>query len=267
MPPLLFFASDSSDLCYGDADSSDDAGGGGFFGAEAEQFHGGVERVGAEDETVGLITDVPEGEGVEKVDGVDVGTRGIIGCKRVVVAVDDNDGARLEDWLHWPGLGGSEADGEKALPVAASKGAARAELIKSAGGQVNKLEGGTLIHNGGVKRGGVCDERHGGSLFGIVFGGSTSGLGQKVFNAQQLSGENPVECREAELALAMDKIRQVRRAQAGLAGEERTGKQAAINTASYFDAEPLVKLRKIHLWNFVFELHALIKQFADCKAI
>jgi hypothetical protein len=28
-----------------------------------------------------------------------------------------------------------------------------------------------------------------------------------------------------------------------------------------------VKLRKIHLWNFVFELHALIKQFADCKAI
>lgn len=65
----------------------------------------------------------------------------------------------------------------------------------------------------------------------------------------------------------MDKVGQMRRTKAGLAGEERSCKLAAINTASYFDAEPLVELRKIHLWNFVFELHTPIKQFADCKAI
>lgn len=52
-----------------------------------------------------------------------------------------------------------------------------------------------------------------------------------------------------------------------MSGEKRTGELAAVNTASYFDAEPLVKLRKIHLWIFVFELHTPTKQFADCKAI
>lgn len=109
------------------------------------------------------------------------------------MAIDDNNGARLEDRLHRPGLGGSESNGNKALPVAAGESAARMELIESAGGQVNELEDSTLIDKRGVKRGGLCDERHGGSFFGVVFGRGTSGLGEEVFDAEQLRGENAVQ--------------------------------------------------------------------------
>jgi hypothetical protein len=59
----------------------------------------------------------------------------------------------------------------------------------------------------------------------------------------------------------------VRWTEAGLVGEESSGELAAVDTASYFHTKPLVKLREIHLWNFVFELHSPLKQFADCKAI
>lgn len=58
----------------------------------------------------------------------------------------------------------------------------------------------------------------------------------------------------------------MRGAQTCLSGEECAGELAPVDTAGYFGAEPLVELRKIHLWNFVFELYTPIKQFADCKA-
>jgi hypothetical protein len=65
----------------------------------------------------------------------------------------------------------------------------------------------------------------------------------------------------------MNEVGEMRRTEACLPGEKRAGKLPPIDTAGYFDAEPLVELRKIHLWNFVFELYTPIKQFADCKAI
>jgi hypothetical protein len=39
--------------------------------------------------------------------------------------------------------------------------------------------------------------------------------------------------------------------QTRLAGEKSAGELPAINTAINLDAELLVELRKIHLWNFV----------------
>jgi len=52
-----------------------------------------------------------------------------------------------------------------------------------------------------------------------------------------------------------------------LPGKKRAGELSAVDAASYLDAEPLVELGKVHLWNFVFKLFAPIKKFADCKAI
>lgn len=191
----------------------------------------------------------------------------MVGSQRVVVTIDDGDSAGLKNWRHRTSLGGSETDGDEALPVAAGQSAAGPQPIEGSGGQVNELEDGSLVHNGGVKRSSVRDQRHNGILFRVMFRRRTNRLRQKVFDAEQLCGENAIESRKAQLALAVNEIRKMRRAEAGLEGEKRTGKLAAFDAAGYFDAKPLVKLRKIHLWNFVFELHTLIKQFADCKAI
>lgn len=44
----------------------------------------------------------------------------------------------------------------------------------------------------------------------------------------------------------MNEVGKMRGAEAGLTGEQHSGKLAAFDAASYFDAKPLVELRKIH---------------------
>lgn len=136
-----------------------------------------IERMGAENEAVCLITDVAEGERVDEIDGIDVRSRGLVGSEGVVVAVDDGDGAWPENRVHGPGLGGGETDGKKALPIAAGESAARSKLIEDSGGQVDELEDRALIDDGRVQRGGVGDEGDDGGFFRAGFDGAASGFG------------------------------------------------------------------------------------------
>src|SRR6185437_13605615 len=175
----------------------------------------------------------------------------MIGSQRVVLTIDDGDSAGLKNWRHRTSLGGSETHGDEALPVAAGQSTAGPQSIEGSGGQVNELEDGSLVHNGGVKRGSVRDQRHDRILFRVMFRRRAKRLGQKIFDAEQLCGEDAIESRQAQLALAVNEIRKMRGTEAGLAGEKRTGKLAAFDAAGYLDAKPLAKLRKIHLWNFV----------------
>lgn len=92
-------------LKFGDdhADSSDDAGGGGFVGAQLEQFGREVERVGPQDEAIGLITDVTEDKTVVDVNGIDVWSSGMIGSEGAVVTIENCYGTGAEQGLHGRG--------------------------------------------------------------------------------------------------------------------------------------------------------------------
>lgn len=83
-----------------------------------------------------------------------------------------------------------------------------------------------------------------------------SGFGQKVFDREHLRGENAIERGEAESALAADEVGEMGGAETGLAGEQGAGELTAIDAARDLNAQLLVKLREIHLWNFVLELYA-----------
>lgn len=84
--------------------------------------------------------------------------------------VDDGYGSGVEDWFHWPSLGGSDADGEEALPITTRESSAGTELVEGAYGKVNEFEYGTLVDDGRVQSGGVRDEWHDGSVVIVVFG-------------------------------------------------------------------------------------------------
>lgn len=265
MSPFFFCEKSQLQLGDGDTDSSDDVNGGRFVSAEAEKLDGVVEGMRPEDETISVVTHVAKGERVGYVHGVDVGPRRLAGHERVIVPIEDDNGAGGEDGFHGASLRGGKADRNESLPVATSEGAARAKLIEHAGRKMDALKCGALIDDGGVKSGGRRNERHDGKVrCGMSF--HWRSLGQQVFNTERLGGEDSIEGGETEHSFAVNEVRKMRRAQTSLPREQRAGKLPALDAAGYFHAKPLVELREIHLWNVVCELYTPIKQFADCKA-
>lgn len=130
---------------------------------------------------------------------------------------------------------------------------------------MDELEYGTPAGKGRMQCSGVGNERNDGDIFDR-FESGTGIFRQQILDAELLGNEKTIEGGKTEPALAADEIRDMRRAKAGLAGEKCTGELSPVDAASYFDSKPFVKLRKIHLWNFFFELNAPTRRFADCKA-
>ena len=93
---------------------------------------------------------------------------------------------------------------------------------------------------GCVQGGCVGDERDNGNILrGDVLGlrpGGAVGFRQQVFNAEQLRGEDTVERGEAEPALAVDEVGEMRLAEASLPSEKRAGQLPAVDAARYFHA-------------------------------
>jgi len=106
----LEFGEDEADAAY-------DVVGRGFVGGEGEKLDGEVAGVGAEDEAAFVEVHEAEQEGGAASDGVESGLVGAVGGERVVVAVEDGDGAGRDERIHGGGLLGVGADGEEALPV------------------------------------------------------------------------------------------------------------------------------------------------------
>jgi hypothetical protein len=86
-------------------------------GGEGEELDGKVSGVGAQDETAFVEVDEAEEESGGAADGVERGLMGAVGSERVVVAVEDGDGAGGDEGVHGGRLLGVGADGEEALPV------------------------------------------------------------------------------------------------------------------------------------------------------
>lgn len=179
--------------------------------------------MGAEDDAVGFVADVAEGEGVEEVDGVDVGAGRVIGSERVVVPVNDNDRARAENRMHGRGLRRGEADGEEALPVAAGEGAAGAQIFERTGGQMDEFEDGALMGDGRMESSGLGNERNDGDKGRGGLESGARGFRQNVVDAEGLCGEHAIERGEAEASLAVDEIGKMGRTQAGLLSEKSSG--------------------------------------------
>lgn len=195
-----------------------------------------------------------------------LGREGWLGDERVVVPIENDNGAGGEEVLHRASLRGGKADGGESLPVAAGERAAGTKLIEHAGGQMDELKNGALTDDGGVQSGSGRNEWHDGGVRRGGFGFGAVGLRQQVFNTERLGGEDAIEGGETELSFAPNEIRKMRSAQACLPREQRACKLPALDTAGYFHAKPLVELREVHLWNVDCELYTSNKQFANCKA-
>ncbi len=90
---------------------------------------------------------------------------------------------------------------------------------------------------------------------------------KQVFNTEHLHRKDAIERSHAEFAFVMDEVGEMGRTQTCLFCEERAGELSPLDTAADLHAKPFVELRKIHLWNCVFELYTSVNQFADCKAL
>ncbi len=109
----------SADLEFGEdqADAAYDVVGWGFMGGQGEQLDGEVAGVRAEDETAFVEVDEAEQEGGAAANGVERGLVGAVGGEGVVVAIEDGDGSRSDEWVHGGGLLCVGTDAEEALPV------------------------------------------------------------------------------------------------------------------------------------------------------
>ena len=136
-------AGDVLGLVEDEGDAAGDEFAGGFVGGHVDEFYGEVEAVGSEDEAVGEKVGVAKGEAAAVADGEQGGTVGAIGLERVVVAVDQRDGFREDEWVHGSGIGGGDADGDKALPGAAGACGAGTDGLEEPGGEMNPALGGS----------------------------------------------------------------------------------------------------------------------------
>jgi hypothetical protein len=105
-------------------------------------FDGVVERVGAQDETVFVKTDVTKGQRVAHTYRIKIGSGRPVGRKRIVMPVEHDDGMRSKYRLHGEGLGRGDADGEKALPIATNDSPAGAKLFQDASRKLNDFNRG-----------------------------------------------------------------------------------------------------------------------------
>lgn len=96
------------------------------MGAEGDELDGVLELIRAEDEAVLFEAGEAELESVADAYGEDGGRGWLVRDQRVVVAVDDGEGALRKRGLHAGGLLTRDANGNEARPAAAGGGAARA---------------------------------------------------------------------------------------------------------------------------------------------
>ena len=124
---------------------------------------------------------------------------GAIGGKRVVVAVEDGDGAGGDEGVHGGGLLGVGADGEEALPVRVGGGGADAVgeiAVQAGGGDLDGFDDGRGGDAGLVHGGGGGDD--GDDLDGVAGVGGNGGLGggdlerEDLIDGEVLRGEDSV---------------------------------------------------------------------------
>jgi hypothetical protein len=203
-----------------EADATYDVVGWGFVGGEGEELDGEVAGVGAQNEAAFVEVDEAEEEGGAAAYGVERGLMGAVGGERVVMAVEDGDGAGRDERIHGGGLLGVGADGEEALPVGVFGRRAGAIVVEAGGGNLDGFNNGCggdadLVHGGG----GGDD---GDDFYGVA--GWNGGLGggelerEDLVDGEVLGGEDAVEAFEGEGTFLVEEIRDMGLVERGDAG-------------------------------------------------
>ncbi len=204
-----------------------------------------IEAVGPQDEAVCVEGNVTEEQRVALPERVDIGlTRAELGyCG--VVAVENEDAVGGKHRLHGLGLGRSDADGYKALPVSAADGLTKTEIVEAAGGELKSIKrrgwgdksvtdcAGRGDQWDGVRR---RNRRRDSLLRGR----------QQIFDAERERSHDTIHGFQAEAALVVKKIRDVRLLKSRLPGEGRGSEEPAIDPANEFQTQPLAQLRNVH---------------------
>jgi hypothetical protein len=212
-------------------------------------LHGEVACVGAEDETAFVEVDEAEEEGGSAADGVEGGLVGAVGGKGVVVAVEDGDGSRGEEWVHSGGLLGVGADGEEALPVGVLGGGAGTVVVEAGGGDLEGFDDGGggdagVVHGDGGGDNG--DDLDGVAGAGLYWGGGGEVKWEDLVDGEVLCGEDAVEAFEGEGAFAVEEVGDVGLLEAGLLGEAAAGEGAAFDAPEEFETKEFVQVLKVH---------------------
>jgi hypothetical protein len=224
-------------------------------GGEGEELDGEVSGVGAEDETALVEVDEAEEEGGSAADGIEGGLMGAVGCQRVVVAVEDGDGAGGDERIHGGGLLGVGADGEEALPVGVFGGRTGAVVVEAGGGDLDGFDDGRGGDAGFIHGSGGRDDGH--DLDGVAGRSREGGLRrgeierQDLVDGEVLRGEDAVETFEGKGAFAIEEVGNVGLLEAGLLGEAAAGEGTAFDAAKEFDAEELMQVLKVHRYKFI----------------
>lgn len=235
-----------------EADAAYDVVSRGFVGGERQELNREVPGVGAEDKTAFVEVDEAEKEGGAASYGVERGLMGAVGRKRVVVAVEDGDGAGGDEWVHGRGLMCVGADGEEALPVGVFGGGAGAIVMQARGGDLNGFDDGGrgdagFVHGGrGRDDGDDLDGAAGVGWSGRRWGESVDVKGQKLVDGKVLRGEDAVEAFERKGPFFIEEVGDVGLLKSGLLGESAAGEDAAFDAALKFDAEKFVQVLKVH---------------------
>ena len=140
----------------GEANAADDEIRWHLMRAEGEQLHRVIEFDGPQDEAIVLEFRDSKVQRVADAHSKDRGLRGLVGDRRVVVAIDDCDGLRWQKWLHTGSLLPRETNGDEAGPSAARGGAARTHLFKNAKRQLHEVKRCRAWGNGIVDGCGWC---------------------------------------------------------------------------------------------------------------
>ena len=171
------------------------------------------------------------------------------------MAVDDDDGRRGEDGLHWQGLEGVDANGYEAEPILTGSGSARAKLLQDASWDAQDVEYIVVRDVLVLKCDGIGNERD--RIVGILRpGGAVGGkelVRQKIRDGKQLRLKYAVQSLKTEHALFAKEVRDVCLAEASLVREHRSGENTAINSPNEFQAKPFMELREIHVWKIACE--------------
>src|SRR5579859_896393 len=192
----------------GQTNTAHDEVGGHLMGSYGDELHGVFKLGGAEDEAIVIEADEAEVESVADAHGKDGGRGRLIRDQRVVMAIDDGDGAFREDGLHAGGLLTRDADSDEARPAAAAGGAARAQLFEHAERQLHQVDGGGRRRHGVMDGGAWCHDRNGGV-------GEAAGRGawcgrlvpaEQVLDSEYLRGEQAIESVKAEGAAATQEV-------------------------------------------------------------
>ena len=235
-------------------DTTDDVIAGALTGGDGNHVDGIGGVVGAENQLGGSGFNIADGAGSVArpglADGVDVGFASAVGRQGIVVAVEKQGGAGEGAGVHAHSLLLANLDDDEALPAGLFAFDLRTETAEETLSEFEDVSD-LHVHDDGLRRG---DARFGnGNGFELVIGNGRErraavdlGGVDEVEDGKALDGQDAIHAFDAEPALAIEEVGDVRLLKAGLLGEMETGELAGLDALEEQLAEIFLQGAEFH---------------------